>query len=60
MIKKCECCGKEIKIVFGSTKYCSKCSIHTKSLREEINNLRLRIEYWKKKKGKGKNDICRK
>lgn len=44
MIKHCECCGNKLEIVFGSTKFCSKCSLYICNLRQENYNLKQRIK----------------
>ncbi len=40
----CECCGKEIEIVFGPTKYCTKCSVHSRNLHAIIGRLRRKLK----------------
>ena len=44
MTKQCECCGKEIEIAFGSTKFCKKCSKYIFDLRKENCNLKHRLQ----------------
>lgn len=36
MEKTCKCCGKELKIAFPATKYCTKCVIYHKNLLTEL------------------------
>ena len=43
MIKYCECCGKEIELPFGSTKYCKKCSLYIYNINKERYSLKQRL-----------------
>ena len=47
--KTCECCGKELEIVFGTTKFCSSCSIYIWKLKQKIHYLELRLDKLKEK-----------
>ena len=44
MTKYCECCGKELEIVFGSSKYCKKCSLYIYNLTRENSSLKQSIK----------------
>ena len=47
--KYCECCGKEVEIAFGSTKFCTKCSKYIFELRKENYNLKQKLKIILKK-----------
>ncbi|GAG22404.1 unnamed protein product [marine sediment metagenome] len=41
--RNCECCGKELKLVMTSQKYCNNCSIYLRSLLRENKALRRKL-----------------
>ena len=50
--KTCECCGKILKIVFASTKFCTSCSLYVHELKQGIHTLELRLDKFKEKYNK--------
>jgi len=56
-MKKCECCGNEIEIAFGGTKFCTKCSLYIFRLKAENYNLKQMLKTAKKTIEKLKNEI---
>ncbi len=44
ILKYCKCCGKKIKMSFGGTRFCNKCSMYIRDLRTENHYLKRQLE----------------
>ena len=58
--KKCECCHKTLDMTFGSTKYCSFCSIARNEMQIKINYLNQRVKLLENKYYALKNKVEKK
>jgi len=57
--KYCECCGKELKMAFTTTKYCNSCAVFTGDLRRENHQLRRRLKEVREKLKVLKGEKCK-
>ena len=57
-MEKCECCERDIKIVFGGTKFCNQCSIYIFKIRTENHALKRKIQIRDKRIKKLENNIA--